>query len=360
MNINNNQNISTMKRGFTIVEMLIIAPIVILVIGIFISAIVSMTGDALATRSSNALAYSIQDALNRIEQDIKSSGAFLATNNISIVSPQGYDNATSAFHNADATNGTMLIINSYATDKNPLNPTQKKVYVSGQPIMINIVYFVKNGTLWRRVIVPTNYTATDSTVPWQQPSCAPGISGTPCKTLDTRLVDGIKNINDFSISYYLNSTSPTANTIASDSSQNDNTRQTALLKLSSATITIKAMSSIAGRDLVRSGTIRAIGPNNNTSVTAAALAPVILTQPSNKTVLASDTSITFNASASGNSVSVKWQQSTNQGSSWTDIAGATSTTLTIPTVTNTMDGFRYRAVFTNPQGSTNPSGAFVY
>lgn len=256
-----------MKRGFTIVEMLIIAPIVILVIGIFISAIVSMTGDALATRSSNALAYSIQDALNRIEQDIKSSGAFLATNNIALASPQGYDDDTANFHNADATNGTMLILNSYATDKNPLDPAQKKAYVSGQPIMINIVYFVKNGTLWRRVIVPSNYTATDSTVPWQQPSCAPDITDTPCKTQDTKLVDGINSSNGFSISYYPTAGSTVANTTASDSAQTDIARQTALQTTNSIKVTINATNSIAGRSISQAGTIQAVSPNNNISTT---------------------------------------------------------------------------------------------
>jgi len=359
LNYQKHQVKSSLYSGFTIVEMMVVAPIVILVIGIFITAIVNMTGDTLATRSSNALSYNIQNALNRIEQDVKVSGSFLATNNISITSRQGYDNATENFHNVSAANGTMLILNSYATDINPLNTSYKIVSVDNQPIMINIIYFVKNGTLWRRVITPANYTTANGTAPWQQPSCAIGITGTQCKTQDTRLVDGLVNSSDFSILYYPNSTSTTANAVAGDSSQSDTIRQTALLSSSTITANIGATSSIAGRNITRSGTIRAISPSNNISTTLPAQAPVVLTHPSNKTVLASDTNVTFNTSASGSSVSIKWQQSINKGTTWTDISGATSGTLTLATVSTTMDGYMYRAIFTNPQGSVTSSTALL-
>ena len=125
MNSKKNKN-----HGFTIVEIAIIAPIVILVIGAFVATIISMTGETLATSASDSLSYSVHDALDRIRQDVESSGALLATNNISIESPQGYNDDSTNFHNADITNGTMLIINSYATDKNPLDTTTKKLYAS--------------------------------------------------------------------------------------------------------------------------------------------------------------------------------------------------------------------------------------
>lgn len=71
-------------HGFTIVELLVIAPIVILTITAFISVIVNMTGDVLASRSSNLVAYDIQDALSRIEEDVKLSSTFWRK----ILSPQ--------------------------------------------------------------------------------------------------------------------------------------------------------------------------------------------------------------------------------------------------------------------------------
>jgi len=276
-----NQGASIFKRGFTIVEMLIVAPIVILVIGVFISAIVSMTGDALVAKGSNTLAYNIKDSLSRIKQDIKDSGAFLATNNVSLTSPQGYNNDTTNFHNADSTNGTMLILNSYATTKNPLDSASNSIYAAGLPnqcdsaqinknpaVLINIVYFVKNGTLWRRVLAPSNYATVGCSIPWQQPSCAPGFT-TPsfCKTQDVRLVDGI-GTGGFSVNYYPNPVSTTANTIASDNSQTDSARLTALQTTNTAAITIASSITLAGRDVSQSSTLRTTGANNNISAPA--------------------------------------------------------------------------------------------
>jgi len=268
-------------RGFTIVEMLIVAPIVILVIGIFITAVVNMTGDVLATRASNVLSYNIQDALNRIEQDVDSSGGYLATNNITLTSPQGYDDITASFKNVGA-NGTMLILNTYATTSSPLNSTSivytpspnlcgSNLVSQNPPVMMNIIYFVKNGTLWRRVVAPSNYMTIGCSVPWQQPSCAPGFT-TPsfCKTQDTRLVDGIVSGTGFGVGYYTSASSTIANSTASDSGQSDSARQAALQSTNTASVTINATSTVAGRNISQSGTMRAISPNNNTTTTPVA------------------------------------------------------------------------------------------
>ncbi len=263
------------NRGFTLVEMLIVAPIVILVIGVFISALVAMTGDVLVVRGSNALSYNIQDALNRIDLDVKTSGGYLATNDITLTSPQGFNNDTTVFHNADATNGTMLIIKAFATTKNPIDPTKSYVYQSNQPkacndqlvsqnsiVLFDIVYFVKsvNGvnSLWRRVVAPSNYTTAGCSVPWQQPTCASGYVAAFCKANDVKLVDGITS---FGVNYYTSSdtVNPIAN--ATDTGLVDSVRQTAIETASTVGITINATKKLAGRDIGKSGTIRAVSPS---------------------------------------------------------------------------------------------------
>jgi type II secretory pathway pseudopilin PulG len=229
-----NGHIPHSKRGFTLVEMLIIAPIVILVIGIFVSAIITMTGDVLAVRGKNALAFNIQDALNRIDQDVKSSGGYLATNNITLTSPQGYDDNTAVFKNADATNGTMLILNTYATTANPLSSTRNFVYTTSpnacnsalvsqnQKVAMNVVYFIKNNALWRRVIAPSNYATVGCSVPWQQPTCTPGYVASFCKTQDMKLVDGV-SVSGFALNYYTSAaaTTPIANAVNNTLSNTD-------------------------------------------------------------------------------------------------------------------------------------------
>jgi len=85
-------------------------------------------------------------------------------------------------------------------------------------------------------------------------------------------------------------------------------------------------------------------------------APSILTNPASQTVV-SGNSVTFSASASGSPTpTVQWQVSTN-GSHYSNIAGATSTTYTISAVTASQNGYRYRAVFTNSVGSATTASA---
>jgi hypothetical protein len=84
--------------------------------------------------------------------------------------------------------------------------------------------------------------------------------------------------------------------------------------------------------------------------------PVVNTQPAGQTVVAGQ-SATFTAAASGNpSPTVQWQVSTNSGSSWSPVAGATSTSLSF-TAQNSENGWEYQAVFSNTNGSVTSSPA---
>ena len=73
-------------------------------------------------------------------------------------------------------------------------------------------------------------------------------------------------------------------------------------------------------------------------------APAITAQPSDQVVVAGSTA-TFSTSTSA-TASVQWQSSTDGGASWSDISGATSTTLSL-TSAIAGSGTQYRAVFDN-------------
>jgi hypothetical protein len=74
--------------------------------------------------------------------------------------------------------------------------------------------------------------------------------------------------------------------------------------------------------------------------------PAITTHPASQAVTAG-AAATFTAAASGTApLTVQWQQSTNGGGTWTNIPGATATTHGVST-TAEIDGYQYRAVFTN-------------
>ena len=68
--------------------------------------------------------------------------------------------------------------------------------------------------------------------------------------------------------------------------------------------------------------------------------------------------VSFTAAASGDpSPTVQWQVSTDGGRTFSPISGATSTTLTLSSVSVSMSGNEYEAVFTNPAGSVTTSAA---
>ena len=84
--------------------------------------------------------------------------------------------------------------------------------------------------------------------------------------------------------------------------------------------------------------------------------PVVTGQPTDLLVNQGQAA-TFTAAASGNPApTVQWQQSTDGGTTWTDIAGATSTTLTFTSAAGE-SGDEYQAVFTNPAGSATSDAA---
>ncbi len=351
------------SKGFTLVEMLIVAPIVILVIGIFISAIVNMTGSVLSTRGANDLTYRIQEALDTIDQDTKTSGGYLASNTIALQTGQGYDNSTLGFKNNSDTYGNMLILNTYATTSSDLASTKNYIYAKDQPnacnstsisqnpkVMMNVIYFVKDDTLWRRVIAPDNYDTVGCNAPWQKPSCNPGVSAAFCKIKDTKLVEGIDQTSGFSVQYYTSSDTVNEIANANNAALSDTARQTALKTASSIKVTIASTKTVSGRDIGRTSQIRTSSPNNNTE------SQIITTQPSDKTVTAGSNA-TFTAISSATGATVQWKQSTNNGASWVNMSGATSTTLTRTSVTNDMDGYQFRAVFTDSLGTVTSSAA---
>jgi alpha-tubulin suppressor-like RCC1 family protein len=83
---------------------------------------------------------------------------------------------------------------------------------------------------------------------------------------------------------------------------------------------------------------------------AANLPPTITKQPVS-TAVEEGHSATFEATASGSPTpTIKWERSINGGSTWTAVAGGTSTVLTLPSLKLTESGRLYRATFTNVAG----------
>lgn len=76
------------------------------------------------------------------------------------------------------------------------------------------------------------------------------------------------------------------------------------------------------------------------------IAPTITTQPQDVEVTENETAA-FTVEATGSDLSYQWQQSTDNGNSWTNIASATSDTYTTGKTTMDMNGYQYRCVVKN-------------
>jgi hypothetical protein len=87
------------------------------------------------------------------------------------------------------------------------------------------------------------------------------------------------------------------------------------------------------------------------------VAPFIVDSPQSQTVIGT-ANVSFTADAGGRpQPTVQWQQSTDGGSTWSDITGATSITYSITDVPLSDNGFEFRAVFANTAGSAMTNAA---
>jgi len=110
------------------------------------------------------------------------------------------------------------------------------------------------------------------------------------------------------------------------------------------------------RVVVRNGLASVASRAVTLSVLPALAKPQFTAQPQDRSVVAGD-STTFTATASGEPVpTLQWETSLD-GQTWTAVAGATTSTLTVASTVQADDGRRYRAVATNSQGSTTSSVA---
>jgi hypothetical protein len=123
-------------------------------------------------------------------------------------------------------------------------------------------------------------------------------------------------------------------------------------------------SSILSGDEFRAVFTNILGSATTTTATltvsagAVGSAPVVSEEPQSDDV-ASGGAVSFAAAASGSPApSVQWQVSSNQGASWSAIAGATSTTYSFSASAGE-DRYEYEAVFTNSNGSATSQPAVL-
>jgi hypothetical protein len=252
------------EHGLTLIEMVVVAPLIILLIGTIIVMLSNLTGDSLYTQEKNTSAYNVQSALDDIETSTRLAIKFepIAVTN----PPFGRDGSDDLvfYFDAELISGDLynnggydtLILTSAATDLSPYNSNRQLIYdgPSGSCDSDNdlhwytLIYFVDtdSNTLYKRTInQPNAFTSTEGTspcaTPYQRSSCAAG-SPSPCVVKDEMLLD---NVTGMQIQYFSQpgSTTPIPNAVISNAQV--------------ASITLTRGTKAGGEDITYSGTLRA-------------------------------------------------------------------------------------------------------
>lgn len=166
---------------------------------------------------------------------------------------------------------------------------------------MNIVYFVKDSSLWRRVIAPDNYNTAGCPVPpalpWQQPSCNPTFmiaqpgASTFCRTQDAKLIESV-DPEDFIIEYFNAADATIANAVAS-SDPDPAVRNTALQSATTINAALTIDKTAAGRTISQSGAVRVTRLDINSSTIAPVVVPTTPVAPVVSSSLSQPASVVF-------------------------------------------------------------------
>lgn len=221
------------NRGFTLVEVAIVTPMVILIVlGILSLLIILVRNNAIQYNQASAVG-GIRTALATIEKDIDNKTTFLPSTlpaNFTDFNPPGQSGAYNTAFGTTAgnpmtpsTNLNSLFIlasNQMVDTQIDTSGDQTTTAIKGTPVCnlatvtdpsniipITIIYFVNAGTLYRRTLIDnTNPTSCGPLLIKQ--SCPTGSdSHSPaCKVKDTALLN---NVTQFEVDYYANPGDPT-------------------------------------------------------------------------------------------------------------------------------------------------------
>lgn len=277
----------TTLKGFSAVEMAIIIPIAVFVVLALMAMSVRLINESSKQNILTKRTADIQMALDRIEQDVSLSNAYLAVSLKSgHISNQSCDYNDQTFN--DVGDGfepfkivgqgekKALILQSLMTTDNPLteDTTKNLVHILynpldecslNPPLFSNTVYYIKDGSLYRRVIFPDNVRypevsslvslQTNCEVPWQRPTCGHPDLNTTNFYPDAKLLDDA----DMEIEFFDPAAPDTPLTNIFSSSLSDDERQAILDKAVTAHITLKSnVAAIEGdRPTIMLGQLRA-------------------------------------------------------------------------------------------------------
>lgn len=143
-------------------------------------------------------------------------------------------------------------------------------------------------------------------------------------------------------------------------STNSGTNWTDIAAATSATLTLNAVTAAMNNNQYRVNISTCVAGGLTSSVVTLTVNPAasVTTHPAN-TAACIGSNATFSVTATGNGNTYQWQVSTDGGTTWNNVAGATTPTLTVNSVTLAMSNNRYRVVVTNACTANATSNAAI-
>ncbi len=191
------------QRGFTLVELLVVVPGVLIIVAVMVAFLFSLYSNLLTKNGQLELEVNAQSALFAIRDDPFFAIRFAGSNQDDTTDSHAPGGSWNAIDD------NAFIVYEAAFDANRQSSTRQLSYKKDEPNACNspdisqnqfsvnsLIYFIQNGTLYRRILIPDQ--SLNCLTTYRLQSC-PSASATPSCPADTIVAENVKS---FAINYF--------------------------------------------------------------------------------------------------------------------------------------------------------------
>jgi type II secretory pathway pseudopilin PulG len=194
---------SITQKGFTLIEVLVVAPLMMMTIIIMMTYLFNLFGQLTQEGASLRLTTDAQLITLALQDDVYFANAFVSTNNAGLT--DAYEPSGGWNYNTDP---ETLIISTPALTKNNRDPNRQPVYINTEGcepenisansfLYNNVIVFVSGTNLYKRIL--TSPTSMDTCgTSYDKQTCPENHSSTSCPK-DILLSD---KLDSFKVSYF--------------------------------------------------------------------------------------------------------------------------------------------------------------
>ncbi len=196
----------TLTKGFTVAELIIVMVVAGLLLPLIIGPLDDLYTSFIRSTKSVVQIGDAHGALRMLEDDISFATTLNPTRSVS--APLGANNDATAWDwRGDGPDSRVIIITAYATTASRNDNSRTLAFATNctTPLTNTHIYFVDDGTLYRRTIASTQPQCASTPIA-QKTTCAAGVTGSSCQGADAVI---IRNVTKFSVDYYSDPSSPT-------------------------------------------------------------------------------------------------------------------------------------------------------